>query len=112
MKARAIKPVIIIVMANPANGSVHNRGGAVDLTLYELATGKPVDAGGEYDEFGDRSYPDYMGGTALQRWYREVLSCAMGEEGFTVYPCEWWHFNYKDYARYPIMNVSFDEIEP
>lgn len=95
-------------VANPALGSVHNRGAAVDLVLYELNTGIAVDAGGEYDEFGERSYPDYKGGTARQRWYREVLRCAMGEEGFTVYPYEWWHFNYRDYARYPIMNAPFD----
>ncbi len=97
-------------VANPALGSVHNRGAAVDLILYELGTGIAVDAGGEYDEFGERSCPDYRGGTSRQRWYREVLRCAMGEEGFTVYPCEWWHFNYRDYGKYPIMNVPFDRI--
>jgi CubicO group peptidase (beta-lactamase class C family)/D-alanyl-D-alanine dipeptidase len=99
-----------IFVANPAQGSRHNRGCAVDLTLYELKSGKAVAMVGGYDEMSDRSYPDYPGGTALQRWHRELLRHAMEEEGFTVYEAEWWHFDYKDWRQYPILNLTFDEL--
>jgi len=100
-----------IFVADPTKGSRHNRGAAVDLTLYELATGKPVEMVGTYDEVTDRSYPDYPGGTSLQRWHRELLRDVMESEGFTVYEAEWWHFDYRDWQRYPIGNVPFDRIE-
>ncbi len=99
-----------IFVADPAKGSKHNRGCAVDLTLYELATGKPVAMVGGYDEFSPRSYPFYPGGTSLARWHREVLRHAMEAEGFTVFEFEWWHFDYRDWAKYPILNRPFDEI--
>lgn len=98
-----------LFVANPANGSRHNRGAAVDLTLYDPATGRPVTMVGGYDEFSERSYPEYPGGTALQRWHRERLRRAMEREGFTVYAYEWWHFDYGDWARYPILNRTFEE---
>src|SRR5262249_35054818 len=72
-------------VADPSKGSRHNRGCAVDLTLYDLKTERPVEMVGGFDEFSDRSYPDYLGGTSLQRWHRELLRQAMGSEGFTVY---------------------------
>ena len=90
-------------MADPSKGSRHNRGCAVDLTLYDLKTGKPVEMVGGYDEFSDRSYPDYPGGTSRQRWHRDLLRRAMEAEGFTVYEAEWWHFDYKDWRKYPIL---------
>jgi CubicO group peptidase (beta-lactamase class C family)/D-alanyl-D-alanine dipeptidase len=99
-----------IFVANPTQGSRHNRGCAVDLTLYELKTGKAVNMVGGYDEMSDRSYPDYPGGTSLQRWYRDSLRQAMEEQGFTVYEAEWWHFDYKDWRKYRISNLSFEEI--
>ena len=97
-------------VADPAKGSKHNRGAAVDLTLYELATGKPVKMVGGYDEFSARSYPDYQGGTSLESWHRELLRGAMETEGFTVFEFEWWHFDYRDWKEYPIINRPFEEL--
>lgn len=97
-------------VADPSQGSRHNRGAAVDLTLYDLATGEPVDMVGLYDEFSERSYPDYMGGTSLQRWRRELLRDAMEAEGFRVYEYEWWHFDFEGWERYRIGNQVFEEI--
>ena len=99
-----------IFVADPSQGSRHNRGAAVDLTLYDLKTGKPVEMVGTYDETADRSSPDYPGGTSLQRWHRKLLRDAMESEGFTVYEAEWWHFDYKDWRHYPIGNEKFDKI--
>ena len=98
-------------VADPEQGSKHNRGCAVDLTLYDLTTGNAVLMVAGYDEMSPRSYPFYPGGTARQRWHRKLLRDAMHREGFTVHPLEWWHFDYKDWEQYPIGNVSFEEIE-
>jgi CubicO group peptidase (beta-lactamase class C family)/D-alanyl-D-alanine dipeptidase len=94
-----------IFVADPSQGSRHNRGCAVDLTLYDLKSGKPAEMVGLYDEMSERSYPDYPGGTALARWHRHLLRRAMEDQGFTVYDVEWWHFDYKDWRKYPILNL-------
>ena len=99
-----------IFVADPSQGSRHNRGCAVDLTLYDLATGKPIEMPGTYDEMSPRSFPDYPGGTSLQRWHRDLLRRAMESEGFTVYEHEWWHFDYKDWQAYPILNIKFEDL--
>ncbi len=98
-------------VADPASGSRHNRGSAVDLTLYDLATGKPVQMTGHYDEMSKRSYADYIGGTGRERWLRELLRTAMEREGFTVLHEEWWHFDYKDWSDYPIGNIPFAKLK-
>lgn len=97
-------------VADPSRGSRHNRGAAVDLTMFELATGKVVEMVGGYDEFSDRSYPDYVGGTAQQRWLRELLRSAMEAEGFEVYEFEWWHFDFGDWRRYRLGNQAFEKL--
>lgn len=99
-----------VFVADPAKGSRHNRGCAVDLTLYNLKTGRPVEMVSTYDETTARAYPDYPGGTSLQRWHRKLLRDAMEAQGFTVYEAEWWHFDYKDWRKYRIGNVRFEEI--
>ena len=100
------------MVANPADGSKHNRGAAVDLTLYELATGRPVEMPSTYDESTTRAYANYPGGTALQRWHRAILRRVMEHEGFAVNPQEWWHFDYHDWKSYPILNVPFEQVRP
>jgi CubicO group peptidase (beta-lactamase class C family)/D-alanyl-D-alanine dipeptidase len=97
-------------VADPASGSRHNRGCAVDLTLYDLRSGQPVVTTGGYDEMSDRSYPQYPGGTSRQRALREILRAAMEAEGFHVYDAEWWHFDYKDWKQYRIGNQRFEEL--
>jgi D-alanyl-D-alanine dipeptidase len=97
-------------VGDPAHGSRHNRGEAIDLTLYDLKTGREVAMTGRYDEMSKRSYSDYIGGTSRQRYDRGVLRAAMEREGFQVLNEEWWHFDYKDWADYPIGNVPFDRL--
>ncbi len=100
-----------IFVANPAEGSRHNRGCAVDLSMFDLKTGHAVPMVSTYDEMTERAFPFYPGGTSLERWNRELLRHAMEDEGFTVYDDEWWHFDYKDWKRYPILNVEFEKIQ-
>ncbi|HXJ15084.1 MAG TPA: M15 family metallopeptidase [Candidatus Limnocylindrales bacterium] len=99
-----------IFVADPQKGSKHNRGCAVDLTLYEIGTGKIVEMPGLYDEMSPRSFPSFPGGTSLQRWHRDLLRRAMESEGFAVNEDEWWHFDYKDWKQYGILNVAFEKI--
>ncbi len=106
----ATPPQDHIYVADPAQGSRHNRGCAVDLTLYNLKTGEVVPMPSGYDEMSERAHADYPGGTAEERANRAVLRTAMEAEGFTVYPEEWWHFDYKDWRKYPIVNVPFSRL--
>jgi zinc D-Ala-D-Ala dipeptidase len=99
-------------VANPATGSRHNRGAAVDLSMYDLKTGKLVEMPSDYDEFTERASPDYKGGTAEQRKNRDLLRRSMEAEGFTVNANEWWHFDYKDWKEYQIYDVPFSDIKP
>ena len=99
-----------IFVADPQEGSRHNRGCAVDLTLYDLKTGKEVPMTGEYDEMSERSYAFYPAGTSLERWDRDLLRHALEAEGFSVYSYEWWHFDYQDWQQYPILNLTFEQL--
>ncbi|MGI9091825.1 MAG: serine hydrolase [Gemmatimonadaceae bacterium] len=101
-----------IFVADPAQGSRHNRGAAADVSLYDLATGAPVNMVSTYDETSDRAYASYPGGTSLERWHRALLRHAMEAEGFTVYNAEWWHFDYAGWSEYPILNIPFSQIHP
>ncbi len=98
-------------VANPANGSRHNRGCAVDLTLFDLETGSPIEMVAGYDEFSQRSFPLYPGGTTRQRWYRDLLRRTMEAHQFTVYEYEWWHFDFAEWKQYRIGNKTFAEIQ-
>ena len=98
------------LVANPAEGSKHNRGAAVDLTLFDLKTGLPVEMPSTYDESTGRAHADYPGGTGLQRWHRALLRNAMVSEGFVVNRLEWWHFDYASWRDYALGNVTFDRI--
>lgn len=96
-------------VADPAKGSKHNRGCAVDLSIYDLRTGKLLEMPSGYDEFTERASPDYAGGTDIQRANRDMLRELMEGEAFTVNPNEWWHFDYKNWQDYAIYDISFTE---
>ncbi len=97
-------------VANPAKGSRHNRGCAVDLSIYDLKTGKGIPMPSDFDEFTERASPDYKSGTAEETKNRDLLRSLMEAEGFTVNSNEWWHFDYKDWNEYPIFDIAFSEI--
>ena len=98
-------------VADPANGSRHNRGCAVDLTLYRLSDGRPVEMPSLYDEMTERAYPGWVGGTPESRHLRDLLRSAMEKEGFTAFESEWWHFDYRDWREYPILNLPFEQLD-
>ena len=98
-------------VADPQKGSKHNRGCAVDLSLYDLANGKEIEMPGVYDEMSERCYPGYTGGTIEQRKMRDLLRTRMEAHGFAVYDYEWWHFDYHDWPTYRITNIPFADIK-
>jgi D-alanyl-D-alanine dipeptidase len=106
----ATPPELRDFVANPADGSRHNRGAAADVTLYDLATGEPVAMPSGYDEFTERAAADYPGGTDRERRHRALLREALEAEGFAVLPAEWWHFDFRDWRAYPILNLTFEEL--
>ena len=97
-------------VADPEMGSVHNRGCAIDIGLYNIANGEPVNMISGYDEFTEKAYPNYTGGTKKQREIRDLLISVMKKNNFSVYEYEWWHFNYVK-CNSGIMNFSFDELD-
>jgi D-alanyl-D-alanine dipeptidase len=99
-----------VFVADPSQGSRHNRGCAVDLSLFELKTGNEVVMPSGYDEMTERSHINYDGGTPEATRLRDMLRVAMEAEGFAVYEPEWWHYDYKDWKEYPILNIEFAQI--
>ena len=97
-------------LANPETGSSHNRGCAVDLSMYHLKTGEPVIMPSDFDEMNEKSYPDYQGGTSEQRALRDLLQETMKLHGFIGISNEWWHFNHQSHKNWPVMYLSFKEV--
>ncbi|HWP01550.1 MAG TPA: M15 family metallopeptidase [Methylococcus sp.] len=97
-------------LADPREGSRHNRGCAVDLSLYDRATGQRVVMPSDYDEMSERAHPEYPGGTEAERRHRDLLRHAMESEGFSVHPREWWHFDHGTWREYTILDLPFSEL--
>ncbi|MDH4069086.1 MAG: M15 family metallopeptidase [Ignavibacteria bacterium] len=97
-------------VADPSVGSKHNRGCAVDLSLFDLESGEEVEMPSDYDEFTIRASPSFRGGEPAALALRDLLRGAMEAEGYTVNRGEWWHFDYKDWELYEILDIPFSEI--
>lgn len=98
-------------VANPKTGSKHNRGCAVDLSMFDLKTGELVEMPTDYDDFTEKANPNYAGASNAQKKNRDLLRALMEAEDFTVNVNEWWHFDYKDWEKYAIYDVAFSEVE-
>ena len=91
-------------VANPAQGSRHNRGAAVDLTLAD-ASGRALPMPTEYDSFTERAHRDWTGGDPEHLANRNRLEAAMTAEGFEPLPTEWWHFDAPGWERHAVLDV-------
>lgn len=91
-------------VANPAKGSNHNRGAAVDLTLVD-AEGNELPMPTPYDEFSERAHRAYAGGTEAERQNRTILEEEMAKEGFRGLSTEWWHFDDAECKTYPLLDL-------
>lgn len=94
-----------------ADKSGHSRGSTVDLTLFDMDTGKDVDMGGTFDYFGELSHPDYTGElTEEQINNRNILRDIMLDNGFKPLDTEWWHFTLEN-EPYPDTYFDFPVSE-
>ena len=97
--------------ADPANGSGHNRGTSVDLTLVNIRSKKELDMGTGFDNFSDTAHQDFsaLPTTVLQN--RILLKTTMEKYGFVSLDTEWWHFSLSDAKNYELLNIPFDELK-
>jgi len=93
------------MLPKASEGYSHDTGRSIDVSLYDLATNKQLGMPCDFDEITPAQYSDYLGGTALQRWYRDLLKEQMEAEGFTQSKDEWWHFDYNSKVSYKLLNV-------
>ena len=97
-------------VAAPWHGSRHNRGCAVDITLLDLNTGEELNMPTPFDDFSDKAHPDYMELPEDVIKNRQMLIEIMKKHGFTVYPYEWWHYDFHGWENYKLMDISFEEL--
>lgn len=93
-------------VADPAKGSRHNRGAAVDLTLIDLSTGAELPMPTPYDDFTSRARQDFLNLPPAVLTNRARLRDAMMRHGFAPLPSEWWHFDFHDYDRFELMDLD------
>ncbi len=98
-------------VANPRYGSRHNRGCAIDLTLINLFTGNEIPLPTPFDDFTEKAHPDYPNFPEEILENRALLFGVLSHFGFTHYPTEWWHFDFKGWEQYPLMDLSFEELQ-
>jgi D-alanyl-D-alanine dipeptidase len=97
-------------VAHPSKGSRHNRGCAVDVALVNKKTGRYLEMPTDFDDFSEAAYPDYLNLTEEQIQNRQLLIEIMARNGFTVYPTEWWHFDFVGWKAYPLMDIPFEKL--
>jgi D-alanyl-D-alanine dipeptidase len=97
-------------VADPAKGSRHNRGAAVDLTLIDLRTGAELPMPTPYDDFTDRARHSFTDLPADVAANRALLREVMTRHGFEVYPAEWWHYDFGGWERFELMDVPLEEL--
>ena len=100
-----------LYLADPNEGSRHNRGCAIDLSLYDLKTGTEIEMPSAYDEFNEKSHLNYAGGTETQNAMRALLQTTMLAHGFSAHPHEWWHFDYAGWQNYCVRDDEFTALE-
>ena len=97
-------------VANPAKGSKHNRGCAVDLTLINLKTGKEVAMATPYDSFSAAAAANYEPVTAEVKKNREFLILTMKKYKMNVLDNEWWHYDFAGWQSYDLMDIPFEKL--
>ncbi|MBC9930365.1 M15 family metallopeptidase [Chitinophaga qingshengii] len=93
--------------ADPRKGSGHNRGVAVDLSMADLKTGKPVAMPTDFDDFTKKAHENYVPADPVVAANRQLLRETMKQHGFKGSRTEWWHFYLPDYKKYPLMDIFF-----
>lgn len=92
-------------VADPKEGSRHNRGASVDLTLVDR-NGRELLMPTEFDDFTEKASHLFQGGPPEALKNRELLKNAMETEGFVPYAHEWWHYDDPDWEKHPLLDVD------
>ncbi len=98
-------------VANPKNGSNHNRGLAIDLTIIELATQKELDMGTGFDNFTDTAHHSFTALPATVLVNRTLLKSTMELYGFKSFDTEWWHYSWPNNQDYEVLDLSFKQLK-
>jgi zinc D-Ala-D-Ala dipeptidase len=96
-------------VANPKNGSRHNRGCAVDVTLIR-PDGSDLMMPTEFDDFTEKAHSNYIDLPKEIIQNRTLLRRIMERHGFTALPTEWWHFDFKGWEKYPLLDIPLEEL--
>ena len=99
-----------VFVASPYTGSRHNRGCAVDLTIINLKTGKDLAMPTPYDAFSPKAQTNYANLPSKIIKNRELFKKVMTENGFDIYPDEWWHFDFGKWRKYPVLDIPFEAL--
>jgi D-alanyl-D-alanine dipeptidase len=97
--------------ADPAKGSGHNRGIAVDLSLIDLKTRQPLEMPTGFDSFSDSAHQDFMALSALVIQHRNLLKKVMEKHGFIALATEWWHFSWPHPENYEVLDLRFNQMK-
>ena len=97
-------------VASPWQGSRHNRGAAVDVSLINLKTGDELEMPTPFDDFTEVAHPEYKNLPENVLKNREILINEMENHGFKVYSSEWWHFDFIGWEAYDLMDIPFKEL--
>lgn len=98
-------------VANPAKGSRHNRGAAVDVALVNLRSVRELPMPSGYDEFSEKAHRNYTGGTSEETFNRDLLERIMERHGFVGLPTEWWHFDDVNWKNYELLDIDSSRIK-
>lgn len=97
-------------VANPAKGSKHNRGCAIDLTLINLKTGKELLMPTPYDSFSAAAAAKYENVSPEAKKNRDFLIAIMAKYRMNVLENEWWHYDFSDWKNYDLMDIPFEKL--
>ncbi|HEX3023987.1 MAG TPA: M15 family metallopeptidase [Chitinophagaceae bacterium] len=98
-------------VANPAKGSGHNRGIAVDLTIIDLQTKHELNMGTGFDNFSDSAHHSFTNFPQQILDNRKLLKQTMQQFGFIPLETEWWHYSWPHAEQFEILNLSFKELK-
>ena len=98
-------------VANPAKGSGHNRGIAIDLTLIDLKTGEELNMPTKFDDFSEKAHHGFNDIDTTQLKNRELLKNTMEKHGFLKFQTEWWHYSWPNGNEYDVLDLSFTKLK-
>ena len=98
-------------VANPLKGSGHNRGVAIDMTLYNLNSGALMDMPTGFDDFSEKAHHGYQGLSENKIMNRELLKTVMEKNGFIKFETEWWHYSWPLPSKYDVLDIPFSSLK-